>query len=251
MSVLDFNKTTMQEARSSDAINDAINAALQRKNNNQPRRSYVGASGVGHECARSTQFEFAGAPKEKDWEHKTLRKFDLGHMSEELSRAWFHDAGFTLTQKGKSGPIGFSQLDGRFKGHVDGVFTAGPTDIPGLGYPCLWEHKGVGAKTYREIEKHGLKKARPGYYAQVAVYAAYLDLTEHPSVFTVSNLDSGEQLHLLIPFDADEAQRMTDRAVNIVKSTEAGQLLPREFSDREHFICKGCFFNERCWNLPA
>src|SRR5690606_36431469 len=135
-------------------------------------------------------------------------------------------------------------------GHVDGVFLAGP-ELPGVGYPCLWECKSVGAKTFREIARDGLKKARPGYYAQVQVYMAYLQLTEHPAIFTVTNLDSGEQLHLPIPFDAEEAQRMTDRAVRIVKATEAGDLLPRPFKDRSFFECKFCAFAERCWGLPA
>lgn len=247
---LDFNKTTMREATASDAINGILFASLQKKNQGAPRRNYVGASGVGHECARSTQFEFAGAPREKPFPDLTLRKFDFGHMGEELARQWFGDAGFTLIQSGKNGPLGFSQLDGRFKGHVDGVFTAGP-EIPGVGYPALWETKSVGQKTYRAIERNGLRKERPAYYAQVQIYMAYLDLTDHPAIFTVTNLDSGEQLHLLIPFDADEAQRMTDRAVLIVKSTDAGQLLPRAFADREHFQCKSmCAFAERCWSLP-
>lgn len=250
--MIDFNKTTHKHAAASDAINAKINEALQRKNQNQDRRDYVGASGVGHECARSTQFEFAGSKREKPWGDLTLRKFDFGHMGEELARAWFQDAGFNListsARTGKA--IGFSQLEGRFRGHVDGVFTAGP-EIEGVGYPCLWECKSVGSKTYKAIEKDGLKKARPSYYAQVAIYAAYLELTDHPTIFTVTNLDTGEQLHLTIPFDADEAQRMTDKAVSIVKSTEVGELLPRPFADPEFYICKGCAFSERCWSLPA
>lgn len=247
---LNFNKTTMKEAQASDAINEILFASLQRKNQSADRRQYVGASGVGHECARSTQFEFAGAPREKPFADLTLRKFDFGHMGEELARQWFGDAGFTLIQSAHGRPIGFSQLDGKFKGHVDGVFTAGPP-IDGVGYPALWETKSVGSKTYKAIEKHGLKKERPGYYAQVQVYMSYLDLTENPTIFTVTNLDSGEQLHLLIPFDAPEAQRMSDRAVMIVKATEAGELLPREFADPEHFQCKWCAFHDRCWSLPA
>lgn len=250
--LLDFNKHQHREQRATDAINDLVNEALQKKRNLQERRPYVGASSVGGSCERAIQFEYAGAPREKDIAPETLRKFDFGHMGEELARAWFGDAGFLLTQRSqRTGQLyRFEQLDGRFKGHPDGVFIGGP-DIPGVGYPCLWETKSVGAKTYREIEKQGLKKARPGYYAQVAIYQAYLDLAEHPAIFTVTNLDSGEQLHLLIPFDAEEAQRMTDRAVRIVQSTDAGELLPRPFKDKTHFECRWCSFAERCWSQPS
>jgi len=248
---LDFNRRLHREQHASDAINGAVDSGLRRKRNLQERRPYVGASSIGGSCERSIQFEFAGAPREKDFPPATLRKFDLGHFGEELARCWFIDAGFKITQRNqRTGELfAFSQLGGRFKGHPDGVFIEGP-DLPGVGYPALWETKSVGGKTYREIEKHGLKKARPGYYAQVAIYQAYLNLADNPCIFTVTNLDSGEQLHLLIPFDAEEAQRMSDRAVRIIEATDAQDLLPRPFADKSHFECKWCSFAERCWGLP-
>lgn len=250
--VLDFNRRLHREQHASNAINDHINGALNRKRGLQERRQYIGASAIGGPCERSLQFDYAGAPRETDFRPETLRKFDFGHMGEELARAWFHDAGFELAQRNpRTGALyRFDQLNGRFAGHPDGVFIAGP-EVAGVGYPCLWETKSVGAKTYREIEKQGLKKARPGYYAQVAIYQAYLGLADHPAIFTITNLDSGEQLHLLIPFDADEAQRMSDRAVRIVKSTDAGELLPRPFKDSAHFECRFCAFATRCWGLAS
>lgn len=246
--ILDFNSTKMKAGIAADAINDAIDAGLIAERATQPPRQYLGASAIGASCERAIQYEFAGAPKEKDFEPRTLRKFAFGHMGEELLRGWLTAGGFTVAQtSARTGqPLGFSQLDGRFKGHVDGVITDGP-QIAGMGYPCLWEAKSVGAKTFREINSKGLKRARPGYYAQVAIYQAYLGLTEHPAIFTVLNLDDGEILHLPIPFDAAEAQRMSDRAVRIVSSTDAHDLLPRAFNDPTHFECKWCAFAKRCW----
>jgi hypothetical protein len=247
---LDFNKRQHREQQGSDAINDVIGAGLSRKREKQERRQYIGASSIGGSCERAIQFEYAGAPREKEPGPETLRKFDLGHMGEEIARAWFNDAGFDLVQRNPRtrALYRFEQLNGRFAGHPDGVFIGGPAVF---AYPALWECKSVGAKTYREVEKQGLKKARPGYYAQVAIYQAYLHLADNPAIFTVNNLDSGEQLHLLIPFDAEEAQRMTDRAVRIVKATEAEELLPRPFKEKSHFECKWCAFAERCWGLAS
>lgn len=252
LATLDFNRRVMHEARASESINAALDGALTAKRATQERRQYLGASAVGGSCERAIQFEYAGAPREKDFAPLTLRKFDFGHIGEELARAWFGDAGFLLTQRNqRTGELySFAQLDGRFKGHPDGVFIGGPA-LPGVGYPCLWECKSTGAKTYRDIEKNGLKAARPGYYAQVAIYQAYLGLTEHPAIFTVTNLDSGEQLHLLLPFDAAEAQRISDRAVRIISSTDAGDLLPRPFNSRDHFECRMCSFAVRCWAQPS
>lgn len=247
---LDFNSRKMKEAAASDAINGHVDAALLRKRANQERREYLGASAVGAACQRQVQFEFAGAPRERDFEGKTLRIFDRGHSFEELARAWLSDAGFriiTISEKTRR-PIGFAQLDGRFKGHVDGVIVSGP-DIPGVGYPALWEHKGVGAKTFNAIARHGLAKERPVYADQVALYQAYLDLAEHPAIFTVTNCDSCEQLHLLVPFDGERAQAASDRAARIVTATDAEELLPRAFNSPDHFECKFCAFSTRCWGM--
>ncbi len=137
---------------------------------------------------------------------------------------------------------------GKFRGHVDGVIIDGPDlAASGVGYPCLWEAKCLGAKGGREVERQGLKKARPGYYAQVQIYMAYLDLTAHPAIFTVTNADTAEQQHLLIPFDPEEAQRQTDKAVRIIQATEAGDLLPRAFAGPDYFECRFCQFAGRCW----
>lgn len=252
MGMIDLNSTKAKRGEFSKGIGDLLDARLHYKQSLQPKRHYVGASSVGGDCERAIQFEYAGAPRERSFKAETLRKFDFGHLTEEWARFEFIDAGFKLTQRDPRTLIayGFSQLDGRFKGHPDGVFRDGPA-VAGMGYPCLWEHKGVGAKSYREIDREGLKKAKPAYYAQVQIYMAYLDLAENDAVFTVTNLDSGEQMHLAIPFDGEVAQAMTDRAVRIVTATDAGELLPRPFAKAYHFVCRTrCDFAERCWNLP-
>lgn len=252
MGALDFNTKTMREARASDAINAVVEAALTAKRALQAPRQYLGASAIGEACERRIQYDYAGAPRDpgKDFEGKTLRIFDRGHSFEELARGWLIDAGFDVSSWSERTrqPHGFSQADGKFRGHVDGVILSGPDlRTAGVGYPCLWEAKAMGAKGAREIERQGLKKARPGYYAQVQIYMAYLDLTAHPAIFTVTNADDATQNHLLIPFDPEEAQRQTDKAVRIIQATEAGDLLPRAFAGPDYFECRFCPFSGRCW----
>lgn len=247
--VLDFNPRSIREAQASEAINAVLEAHLHDKRSQQPRRQYVGASGIGKDCERALQFEFAGAPRETDFKTETLRKFDFGHMGEELARCWFQDAGFKLVQNSqKDGSrFRFVQMDGRFSGEPDGVFIDGP-EIPGLTYPAMWECKSVGSKTYKQLMKDGLKKARPVYWSQIHTCMAYLGLKQ--TIFTVTNLDTGEQAHLLFEVDLEEAQRMTDRAVRIISSTDAGDLLPRPYAKADHFECRWCSFAKRCWGMP-
>lgn len=244
--MIDLNSHHATKAATDAAINDILFKSLQKKRNMQPRRAYLGASGIGEECERQLQYGFAGAPRESDFKPLTLRKFDFGHMGEELARCWFQDAGFKLVQKSeKTGkPFRFVQMDGDFSGEPDGVFIDGP-NIPGLSYPAMWEVKSVGAKTFKEIKRDGLKKARPKYWSQIHTCMAYLELRQ--TVFTVTNLDDGEQLHLVYDLDSAEAQRMTDRAVRVITSTRNGELLPRPYAKPDHFACRWCPFAERCW----
>ena len=143
--------------------------------------------------------------------------------------------------------LAFNAAGGALRGHADGIIIHGP-DLPGayLIYPFLWEHKAVNAKNWRAVERDGLEKTFPQYAAQVALYQAYLDIA-NPALFTVTNADTCEWLHFLVPFNAECAQLWSDRAVNIIEATRAGELLPRGFDDPEDWRCRMCPHKERCW----
>jgi len=61
------------------------------------------------------------------------------------------------------------------------------------------------------------------------------------------NADTCEWLHFLVPFNAERAQLWSDRAVNIIEATRAGELLPRAFDDPGDWRCRMCPHKERCW----
>jgi hypothetical protein len=50
-------------------------------------------------------------------------------------------------------------------------------------------------------------------------------------------------------FDADLAQRMSDRGVRILQATDAGELLPRIATTSDFFECRFCPWSARCWGL--
>ncbi|HET7866939.1 MAG TPA: hypothetical protein VFL86_21265, partial [Burkholderiaceae bacterium] len=70
-------------------------------------------------------------------------------------------------------------------------------------------------------------------------------------LFTALNADTMEIYIELVPFDAALAQRMSDRAVKVITATEAGDLLPRSFTDATHFECRMCAWQDRCWKPHA
>src|SRR5690606_11679233 len=133
-------------------------------------------------CERRIQYDFLGTPYDQGWRHdtKTMRIFQRGHLMQSAAGIWLADAGVRLTQTAKKGgPIGYSVADGAFKGRVDRGMTGGPV---GIEYPCIWEHKAVGSKSWKASESKGVAKAKPEYSDQVALYQAYLELTA-PALF--------------------------------------------------------------------
>ncbi|MCC6198426.1 MAG: hypothetical protein IT518_28585 [Burkholderiales bacterium] len=238
------------------AVNAVIDAALVERNRAQPPRRYVGTSGVGRECPRQIQYDYLGVPKDegRDFEPNTLRIFEAGHRAEDIVAAWLRAAKFDLrTARSDGQQFGFSALNGRFRGHIDGCLVSGPV---AMKFPALWENKALGAASWKEVVKRGVVVARPVYAAQIALYQAYLDLP-YPALFTALNRDTLELHCELVTFDAALAQRASDRAVQVVRASAAEELLPRAAADRTSAICRGgrsagewhppCAWQDRCW----
>ena len=255
--MLDYNHQT----KLSDQVNALIDQGLSAERAATPPRIYLGGSRLGHPCERALQFEFMGAPKDDggEFDGQTLRIFAIGHSLEDLAIQWLRGAGFDLyTRKGNrpdGEQFGFSVAGGRVRGHVDGILAGGPAELS-LGVPALWECKTMNGKNWRETAAKGVVVTKPVYAAQIALYQAYMEgavpgISGNPALFTAINKDTAELHHELVPFDCALAQRMSDRAVRILRACDAGELLPRIARQRDFFECRMCSWADRCWGLPA
>ncbi len=78
-----------------------------------------------------------------------------------------------------------------------------------------------------------------------------------PALFTALNRDTMELHAELVPFDARLAQDMSDRAVAVVRASEAGEWLPRMAAFPTAVLCRGgmsagkwhssCAWAAKCW----
>lgn len=237
--MLDFSRAStvlsLAEQSISTKINELIEAAEPPSAN---YRQYLGASAIGSECLRKIQFSWMC---DAEFPARTKDIFARGHFFEDVMRQHLLAAGFKFAPKER---LAFTTMDGLFRGHADGILVAGPE--VGISYPALWECKCLNNKGWCAIERDGLVGLHGVYAAQVAIYQAYLDVT-NPAVFTVANADNAERLHFLVPFNAKLAQTMSDRAVHIIEATRAGELLPRIIDDPEDWRCKMCSHRRRCY----
>ena len=234
----DFNRTEI----SALPPNVAINTLIEEGARVEPERTrgYLGASILGNICARRIQYDWMCDP-----EHSLRLRdiFDRGHFFEAQSRERFIQAGFKFAEADR---LKFEALDGMLRGHADGILVDGPK-IPGVGYPCVWEHKGVNNKGWLGLERDGLEKAYPQYAVQIALYQKFLGVDEHPAILTALNADSCERMHVLVPYDADCSKRYIEQAQRIIEATRRGELLERFTGDPNHYRCKMCGHRARCW----
>jgi hypothetical protein len=229
-------------------VNAHIDAALTERNARQTPRGYLGGSRIGEPCARALVYEITHTPKERDFDGGILRVFDAGHQFEALTIRWLRQAGFDLRDRGRDGEqFGFVAAGGKLRGHADGVIVAGP-DV-GIRWPALFEHKALGQKSWNDVVKHGLRLSKPVYFAQVQLYMAYLGLDI--ALVTALNRDTLALRHEAVPFDAAEAQRLSDHAVDILRAAEAGELPPRIAYSRDFYLCRFCSYATRCWEHRA
>ncbi len=157
--MIDFNSTSSISGQ----VTVLVDAGMQQARARQSERQYLGASRLGVACERALQFEYAKAPIDygRDVAGRMLRIFERGHVMEDCMVAWLRDAGFDLRTRNADGEqFGFSVVDGRLQGHIDGVIVGGPD---GFAYPALWENKCLGNKSWRELEKNRLAVAKPVY----------------------------------------------------------------------------------------
>ena len=231
-------------------INTRIDAALVAERSRQRPRDYLGASRIGEPCARRLVYEVRHTPPDpgRDFDGRTLRIFAAGHVFEDLAISWLRQVGFDLrTQTREGGQFGFETAGGRIRGHVDGVIVGGPH--VGLAWPILWEHKALKHSSWSDTAKKGVRISKPVYYGQVQIYMAYMGLGS--ALFTALNKDSCELYHEHVAFDPPTAQALSDKAVDVLRAADAGELLPRIATSADFFLCRFCPFAARCWEDRA
>lgn len=231
-----------------DPVQKLIDDAMVIEHQKQTRRNYLGASRWGETCSRKLAYEFHGQKSDRGFPGKTLRIFNCGHDGEERMAEYMKSAGFVITtHKEGGGQIGFEAFEGKLKGHIDGAITDGP-QIDGLQYPCLWENKMLGMKSFNDVVKKGVKASKPVYYAQMNIYMGYMELGQ--GLFTAQNRDNCEIYSEVINFDARNAQECSDRAINVVTSGNPEEF-PRITNDSSDFRCKFCDYRGTCHKLES
>lgn len=213
----------------------------------EPKREYLGASSIGKECALQIWYDFNGYPKEP-FDVYSLWNFEDGHRTEDLTACRLRlVSGIELwTHDGYGNQYGFSDFNGKFSGHIDGVIK-GLKQAPVT--PHIWENKCCGQKKFdafkKAKEKYGEKQALEKwdytYFIQAQIYMHYFKLKRH---YTTVALAGGRDYDSCrTEYQSEVALKYIDRAKKIIEATDPP---PKINESPDFYLCRFCEFKEIC-----
>jgi hypothetical protein len=206
-------------------------------------RPHLGASLIGHACERYLWMTFRWVDAKK-FSGRMLRLFETGQLAEARFTANLRRIGVEVhdtTPDGKQWRV--SDLGGHFAGSMDGA---------GRGFPeapktwAVLEYKTHGEKSFNELVKNKVQKAKPQHYAQMQVYMGYTGMDR--AMYMAVNKNTDDLYTEWVHFDPVEFAKLKARAERVVSANEPPL---RISNDPSWFVCKMCDFHEHCHGEKA
>lgn len=214
-----------------------------KKGDAEPQRGYLGASIVGDECDYRLWATFRGAISE-DMPGRIFRLLETGDFVETRLIRELREIGCTVHDRDEKGEqFAVSAHGGHFSGHLDAVVEGIP-EAPKT--PHLLETKTANDKYFAEIEKKGVKEAKPQHYAQMQTYMGLMGLKR--ALYLVVNKNTDDLYGERVEFDREAFEKLMARAKRLIESPQAP---PRLAGARADFYkCKFCPGHSLCWPAP-
>lgn len=196
------------------------------------RRPHLGGSLIGTECMRALWYAFRWATPPK-MDGRVRRLLDTGKREEERLLSELRRIGIVIEGE----QFSFQDVSGHFGGSFDAV---------GKGFEesdkwHLLEFKTSNDKSFKEIQKKGVKEAKPLHYAQMQVYM--LAESFERAYYFVVNKNTDEIHGERVPFDRTFAEGLIQKARTIIFSAVP---LDRISDDPESFLCRFCTYRPAC-----
>jgi hypothetical protein len=232
----------------------AMRKAVEDRDNSKPKRDYLGASTLGHECERFIYYQLYHAEKAEPIEYKGCAAIEDGHRTEQLIKDRLRlVSGIQLwdIDEVTKEQIGFQE--GRFGGHVDGIIK-GLLQAPTKTH--IFEAKACNEKKFNDlkkcIEKFGnkgaLKEWDYTFFVQAQIYMGKLseiyDTVIDRHYLVCSTPGGRDEISCRTEFQPVVYKAMLTKKDRILKAKEPPE---RAASKPEMFICKWCKFREFCW----
>ena len=238
-----------------DPVADAIFAHYKAKYGAESQRPYLGASAIGKPCLRQHWYSFRWS-KPAEFSGRLYRVFQSGHLQEPRVYNDLQAIGCIVYDidpaTGKQWTFTEPTSGGHFQGNADGIVTGLPQAPKS---PHILEIKTASGKMFAEMQKFGVKKAKPEHYAQMLMYMKWsIDQFKEDgcrkAIYIVVNKDNDDIYTERLEFNKDEAQAIIDKALAVIGATEPPVGIS---NDPSWYECKFCDYHSICHgtDVPA
>ena len=200
-------------------------------------REHLGASIIGHPCDRNLWLTWRWAESEK-FEGRVLRLFDTGKREEPRVIEELRGIGCEVFADDGGTQFRVSAVGGHFGGSMDGVVSGLP-EAPKS--PHVLEIKTHSAKSFADLLKKGVEKAKPMHFVQMQTYMALASLDR--ALYYAVNKDTDDVYTERVALDPGVAAKILERATKIIHASEPPL---RVSEDPAYFECKWCKFHTQC-----
>jgi hypothetical protein len=224
-------------------------------------RSHMGASVIGHECARHVWYNFRWAHK-GNFEGRMLRLFNRGHLEEGRLIAALLMIGCQIYQQDENGKqFRISHAEGHFGGSGDGIALGIPDLAPGQPSQCEFkthndksftklagenwkkyvEHLLDPGKPKVQFDGEGVREAKFEHYVQMQIYMRKMGLAV--GLYMAVNKNDDAIYAELVPADTIIADQFLDRGEKLVWMDEP----PKKLNESPGFwMCRFCDHRPVC-----
>ncbi len=194
-------------------------------------RPHLGASLIGRPCRRQLWYLFRWAVRPAH-SGRILRLFARGQREEEALAELLRAAGVTVITHNPNTGEQYRFGTGHFGGSMDGACVGLP-DAPKTWH--VLEFKTHNLKSFNQLEKEGVRLAKPEHWAQMQCYMHWSGMTR---ALYVAVCKDDDRLHLeRIDYDRKEAEALLEKAQAVINAPEP----PARISeDAAWYQCKWC-----------
>jgi hypothetical protein len=209
------------------------------KGDSEPYRGYLGASIIGHPCARYLWYNFRACCKE-DIPGRIYRLFETGDLEEVRMTSELRAIGCEVHDVDPETGKQFEIIDfgGHFSGHMDGC-ALGIPEAPNTWH--VSEYKTHNAKSFSKLLKEGVRVSKPLHYAQMQIYMHKTGMKR--ALYLAKNKDTDELYAERIEYDKSFCETLMEKAKRIIFCND----IPPRLSERpDWWECQFCDAHELC-----
>jgi hypothetical protein len=202
-------------------------------------RPHLGGSQIGNPCARALWYQFRHCDKPA-FDGRQLRLFQTGDREETRLVENLRAIGVTVWDRDpETGrQIAFTAHGGHFALSLDGV-AEGLPDAPKT--PHTLEFKTMNDKNFKALQRDGVEKSKPVYYAQCQI-GMHLAGLERCAFIAVNKNDDSIYMER-IKYDPAMGLQLVAKAREVIFSDKPPAKLN---TDPSYYLCRFCDYRHMC-----